>query len=225
MASAACAQPAQDLVPAEFMTPELAAYLATDEGKKFISSAKASALEQQKQNMADPALAKYFELLKQRDESGAFVAVEEQALSGHAQAQTELAYLYQTGTGTKKDIDKAVQWYSSASQQGNLMATSGLASIYYFPQFGRQDVARALPLFRKCALKLRPSCVSAITHLYATQENPDIPKAFAWASVGTDFSLIGAKEHVAQLRLSMTDDDYAAATDEKRSILSEIIGP
>ena len=55
-------------------------------------------------------------------------------------------------------------------------------------------------------------------------EQPDVPKAFAWASVGTDFHVPGAKEKVAQLQPYMNDAYYQSATQEKSAILSEMLG-
>jgi len=222
--AAGCAQSAPPPIPKEFLTPEISAFLETDEGRDLVNAFKASLLDEQDRNTADPALVQYYQLLKKGDSLGAFQVVEVQALNGHSQAQTELAYLYLTGTGTEKSIDEAIEWYAAASEQGNLMATSGLASIYLYPQFARQDLDRALPLLNKCAAKLRASCVASMTYFYMTQQNPDMPKAFAWASIGSDFDLPGSKGLVVQLQPQMTDADFIAASKEKSAIISELLG-
>jgi TPR repeat protein len=220
---AGCAKASPPLIPKEFLTPELTAYLETEEGKELVHSFKSSLIEEQNRNMADPVLARYFQLLKQGDNHGAFQAVVAPAHAGHSQAQTELAYLYQTGTGTDKNIDEAIKWYAAASEQGNLMATSGLASIYLYPQFSRQNIDLARPLLKKCAFKLRASCVASMTYLYITQDKPDISKAFAWASIGADNGLPGSKEYIAQLQPQMTSADYSAAIKDKSAIVSEML--
>jgi hypothetical protein len=63
-----------------------------------------------------------------------------------------------------------------------------------------------------------------MTYFYMTQQNPDMPKAFAWASIGSDFDLPGSKGLVVQLQPQMTDADFIAASKEKSAIISELLG-
>ena len=219
-----CAQANEQLVPSEFLTPEVAAFLATPEGKELVSSIKDPLLAEQRRNEADPQLSEFYQRLKRGDGKGAFQAIRTPAEAGNSQAQTELAYLYQSGTGVAQDIDLAIKWYSSAAENGNLQATSNLAAIFLVQQFGRQDLSRALPLFRRCAMKMRASCVSSIAYIYATQDQPDFPKALAWASIGADFGLPASKQQVAQLQSHLTQEELARVVIEKSAIVVDMMG-
>lgn len=45
------------------------------------------------------------------------------AEKGNKEAQYHLGYMYQTGTGVKKDNSKALHWYELAAKQGHTSAS------------------------------------------------------------------------------------------------------
>lgn len=213
-------------LPSELLTPELSAYLNSDEGKRQWNEVKNSLMEEFEKNRADPALVNYFILLKQHSYEEAFRAIESPAIAGHSQAQTELAYLYMSGLGTIKDLDKAIYWFNIASNKNNLMATSILASIYFLPQFERQDLSKAEPLYRKCALKLRAPCITQIASLYAVENSAyfNLAKSYAWASFGKDLNVPLSDDLISALAPHMNESLYQQAAEEKKGIYSTILG-
>jgi len=46
------------------------------------------------------------------------------------EAQARLGWCYQTGTGTPRDMDRALTWYYVASAAGNAAAQFSLGDIY-----------------------------------------------------------------------------------------------
>lgn len=54
----------------------------------------------------------------------------EQAELGHADSQASLAWIYQTGNGTKKDLKAALYWYQQAAEQNHAIAQNNLGVLY-----------------------------------------------------------------------------------------------
>lgn len=75
------------------------------------------------------------------------------AAAGNANAQFNLAILYLTGRGVKRDLSKAVEWHLKAAAQGLPAAEHGLGVIYYQGLGVKQDYAQALVWFRRAAAK------------------------------------------------------------------------
>ena len=55
---------------------------------------------------------------------------EQAASTGHASAQTSLAYLYEIGKGVPRNADKALAFYTRAARQGHAVAQYNLGRIY-----------------------------------------------------------------------------------------------
>ena len=49
---------------------------------------------------------------------------------GDAEAQFTLGWCYESGIGTKPDINKAAKWYHAASDQGHVVAAHHLYHLY-----------------------------------------------------------------------------------------------
>lgn len=60
----------------------------------------------------------------------AFYFLEKSALLGYVRAQIRVAQCYQNGMGTKKDPQKALEWYERASDAKSTEATLALAECY-----------------------------------------------------------------------------------------------
>ena len=52
------------------------------------------------------------------------------AEQGNADAQNNLATMYEEGDGIEKDFNKAVKWYERAAQQGNFDAPNNLGTMH-----------------------------------------------------------------------------------------------
>lgn len=61
----------------------------------------------------------------------------------HADALTDLGFLYQRGLGTAKDINKAIALYETAGAAGSIRAYKNLSSIYIVGDDVPQDFSKA----------------------------------------------------------------------------------
>lgn len=75
------------------------------------------------------------------------------AEKGDAQAQYDLAVMYDYGVCVRVDYAQAVDWYGKAAAQGHAAAQAGLGWKYYTGSGVRPDVAKAIALFKKGAAR------------------------------------------------------------------------
>lgn len=64
-----------------------------------------------------------------RDYKQALSACRRAAEQGHAEAQYDLGYMYDTGAGMPENDSEAVKWYRRAAEQGFGIAQSVLATL------------------------------------------------------------------------------------------------
>ncbi len=79
-------------------------------------------------------------------------ALRTQALRGSAEAQFQLAALYEKGSGTPQNLSEAIHWYTQAANQGSALAQFQLGRIF---EEGRgsikKDLAYALSWYEEAA--------------------------------------------------------------------------
>ena len=63
---------------------------------------------------------------------------------GDAAAQVQLGDAYDTGTGVKRDVAEAINWYRKAAQQGNAEGQYSLGGKYDSGDGVTQDYSEAL---------------------------------------------------------------------------------
>ncbi len=61
------------------------------------------------------------------------------AAAGDAESQLLLGYNHYNGIGVEKDVEKAIQWYRKAAEQGQPHAQENLARKYYTGRGVKQD--------------------------------------------------------------------------------------
>jgi len=66
------------------------------------------------------------------------------AHKGHADAQYNLAYLYEAGQGVEQDLREAIRWYLAAAEQGHADAQVNLGYMYDVGKGVEQDYATAI---------------------------------------------------------------------------------
>lgn len=78
------------------------------------------------------------------------IGLYEQAIAqNHAQAYTNLGFIYATGLGVPLDIPKALQSYQQAAALGEAQAMSNLANWYYNGEHLEQDYLQALYYYKQ----------------------------------------------------------------------------
>jgi len=71
------------------------------------------------------------------------------AEQGHAVAQKDLGFMYDTSKGVEYSVEKAMFWYEKAARQGNAKAQRNLAMKYYNGNNVPQDYEKAVYWFEK----------------------------------------------------------------------------
>ena len=86
-------------------------------------------------------------------EISSFISKAEQ---GDADAQYNLAYMYDTGDGVPQDHKKAVYWCTKAAEQGHTDAQYNLAYMYEYGEGVHQDYKEAIYWYTKAAEQGHP---------------------------------------------------------------------
>ena len=89
------------------------------------------------------------EALRAEDEN--LEKVRSEATRGNADAQAQLAYLYQVGEGVTPDYGEAAKWNKKAADQGHAIAQSNLAYMYWKAIGVPADCEEAVRLYRESA--------------------------------------------------------------------------
>ena len=73
------------------------------------------------------------------------------ANDGYAKAQANVAWMYQTGKGLEKDLNKAVEWYLKAAKQDHNIAQNNLGVMYENGWGTKKNLKRATYWYREAA--------------------------------------------------------------------------
>jgi len=85
------------------------------------------------------------------DYAGAFTVFSRLAKAGNAEAQYNLAMLYRTGKGVKKDLNASFRWFQQAAEQGVSDAQYYLAYMYDNGETVEKNLSKAFEWYRKAA--------------------------------------------------------------------------
>ena len=100
--------------------------------------------------------------MKQEIVSTHVEGLEDQAKSGDAQSQFELASASDSGQGTPRDGHEAKKWYTKAAEQGHTEAQNSLGSIYQ----AEHSYQQAMFWYQKAAKNDHPLAINNIAYLY-----------------------------------------------------------
>ena len=101
-----------------------------------------------------------------RDEALACMWYEKAAMQGDANAQSNLALMYELGRGVKQDYAKAREWLEKAAEQGNAMAQNNLGFFYTQENTGMQDYALAHKWLEKAVANKWSPALTTLAFLY-----------------------------------------------------------
>jgi TPR repeat protein/tRNA A-37 threonylcarbamoyl transferase component Bud32 len=87
---------------------------------------------------------------------------------GERDAQFMLAYLYDTGSGTDRDEEKAAVWYQKAAEQGHALAQANLGDLYDTGRGGLpEDPEAAFRWYRRAADQGNAAAQNSVGFAYA----------------------------------------------------------
>ncbi len=118
----------------------------------------------------------------------AYTLFRELADEGNAEAQTDLAFMYHTGTGVDVDYDEAVRYYRAAAAQGNARGQELLGIMYYRGLGVDQDYSQAAEWFRKAAEQGDAEAQSNLGWVYINGLGVDVDyaEAYKWCKMGAE---------------------------------------
>ena len=120
----------------------------------------------------------------EKDEKKAFdmcVRIE-QDTNGYCWVRFYLGVCYYYGFGTDRDYNKAIEWYTKSSEQGNSRAMNNLGYCCYYGQGCDQNMAKAFEWYEK-SIRLGNSwamCNVGACYHYGQGVTKDLNKAREW---------------------------------------------
>jgi len=111
------------------------------------------------------------------------------AEKGETECFERIAYRYQNGIYVKKNIPKAIEYYTKASDSGLARAARSLGNLYYFElpvkESETENVKNALKLYERAFYLGDISIAKKIGFIYLNDEElADVPKAIEWYEKG-----------------------------------------
>ena len=129
---------------------------------------------------------------------------------GDAQAQLELAELYEAGDGVKKDLEQAIKWYEKAAAQDHDEAQLALA-LHYLEDL--EEPTEALPLLEKSAKQGNATAQYRLGLLYLGEADIKADKLKAWlyfSLAASDVPEAAQARDVLELEMSSSELQQAA---------------
>jgi TPR repeat protein len=123
------------------------------------------------------------------------------AEEGYAKAQAALAWMYHTGNGVPKDLNKAFQWYKKAAEQEHAIAQNNLAVMYENGLGTKVDKKAAAKWYRESADSGYSFAQYNMGRMYAEGigVKQDLEEAKYWWRVAARQKVKQAKEALALL--------------------------
>lgn len=144
--------------------------------------------------------------------------LQEDADGGDAQAQYELACLYEEGNGQEQDQEMAFYWYKKAAEGGSIPAANKLSWIYSTgtKQVVTRDYVEAEKWCRIAAEAGNPSAQNRMGVFYELGQGgleQDYPEAFKWYTIATENGSAIAMANLGNMYLNgrAVEKDYSIA--------------
>ncbi len=80
------------------------------------------------------------------------------AAKDHANAQSNIGYMYQHGEGVPQDFAEAMKWYLKAAEKDHAIAQFYIGAMYNLGKGVPQDLAEALKWYREAGKKDNAQC-------------------------------------------------------------------
>lgn len=106
------------------------------------------------------------------------------AEKGNAEAQYNLGYCYQSGTGVEKDIKKAIEWYSKSADHGFNDGLYQMMMAYGNGDGVEQNPEKAFSYALRCAENNDATCMWNVMNCYndGVGVKKDLGKMLEWAT-------------------------------------------
>jgi len=148
----------------------------------------------------------------------AFVEFSALAEEGDADAQYNLALMYDNGQGVELDDVVAFQWYTLSAQQGHSSAQYNLASMYQNGRGVAEDDVAALKWYTLSAEQGDIKAQNNLAKMYFLGEGvaQNSAAALIWATIAAENGNENASAALNIVRKNMSQADIARAEDMAR---------
>ena len=161
--------------------------------------------------------------IKSGDYATAFKEFAALAEQGDADAQYNLALMYDNGHGVPQDYKQAVKWSTKAAEQGNAKAQSNLGTMYATGQGVPQDYKQAVKWYTKAAEQGNAIAQSNLGTMYATGQG--VPQDNVYAHMWFNLAAANGDETASKNRdiiaKRMTTADISKAQSLARECLKK----
>jgi len=167
-----------------------------------------------KMELPDPAnFDRGFAAAKRGDYKAALKDLKPLAAEGHADAQYNLAIMYDLGRGVSKNSLDAEKFYKLAAEQGHASAQDDLGWMYATGTRLPKNYKKALRWARLAAEQGRARAQNVLGDLYARGlgVNQNNVAAHVWWSLAAAQGNQDAKKALGELEIKMTEAQYAEA--------------
>jgi uncharacterized protein len=123
------------------------------------------------------------------------------ACLGDACAQNELGIRYEKGTGIKKDIIEAVEWYKKAADNGDMYAQANIGLAFYHGRGVTQNYKLAIQWYKRAAEQGHKESQYNLGLLYVDDlDNEDIVESIRWLSKAESNGMKEASDALEKIR-------------------------
>jgi TPR repeat protein len=135
------------------------------------------------------------------------------AEQGNADAQNNLGWMYDQGSGVKQDFKEAMKWYRLAAEQGAARAEYSLGVLYYNGRGVPKNLQDAVKWYRMAAAQGDPKAQYNLGFMYANGEGvpKNLPRGYMWWSLSSNNGEAAAWASLNALSKMMTAEQIAEA--------------
>ena len=125
----------------------------------------------------------------------------DEAQSGNAAAQFQLAVRYAEGSAGERNYELAAQWYGKAAEQGHAVAEYRLASLYERGIGVGQDMLRAKSLYQRAAEKGNTRAMHnlGVLAVEGPDGKPNYTSAALWFGKAAEYGVRDSQYNLAVL--------------------------
>jgi len=110
------------------------------------------------------------------------------AEQGNADAQNNLGWAYEQGSGVKRDFKEAMKWYRLAAEQRSARAEYSLGVLYYNGSGVAKNLQDAMKWYRMAAAQGDPKAQYNLGFMYANGEgvSQNLSRGYMWWSLASN---------------------------------------
>jgi uncharacterized protein len=135
------------------------------------------------------------------------------AEQGNADAQNNLGWVYEQGSGVKQDFKEAMKWYRLAAEQGSARAEYSLGVLYYNGRGVPKSLQDAIKWYQMAATQGDPKAQYNLGFMHANGEGvpQNLPRGYMWWSLASNNGEAAAWASLDALSKMMTKEQIAEA--------------